>query len=83
VTLPPPVLYGLGAEAEKFIQQSQQVITLSPDPSALWEFLSSQQLHYIYIGAKGGVIPPEKLASSELFSVLYHQDGVWIFRVKP
>ena len=83
VTLPPPVLYGLGAEAEKFIQQSQQVNTLSPDPSALWEFLSSQQLHYIYIGAKGGVIPPEKLVTSELFSVLYHQDGVWIFRVKP
>jgi hypothetical protein len=83
VTLPPPVLYGLGGEAKKIIQHSQQVISLSPDPSALWEYLNSQQLHYIYIGAKGGVIPPEKLASSGLFSVLYHHDGVWIFRVKP
>ena len=83
VTLPPPVLYGLGGEAQKIIQQSQQVISLSPDSSALWDYLNSQQLHYIYVGAKGGVIPPEKLASNELFGVLYHQDGVWIFRVKP
>lgn len=83
VTLPPPVLYGLGSESNKIIQQSQQVITLSPDPSAFWEFLNSQRLNYVYVGAKGGVIPPEKLASSGLFTLIYHQDGVWIFSVKP
>ncbi len=83
VTLPPPVLYALESGANKINTQSQQVITLGPNPSALWDFLNTQQLHYIYIGVKGGVIPPEKLASSGLFSVLYHHDGVWIFSVKP
>lgn len=83
VTLPPPVLYGLGSRVKKINQLSQQIVTLSPDPSAFWEFLNSQQLHYIYIGAKGGVISPEKLASTGLFSVLYHQGGVWIFSIKP
>jgi len=82
-TIPPPVLYGSGSGVNEINQQSQQIITLSPEPSALWEFLSSQQLHYIYTGAKGGVISPEKLASSGFFRVLYHQDGVWILSVKP
>jgi hypothetical protein len=83
VTIPPPVLYGLGSGAKNINRLSQQIVTLSPDPSAFWEFLNSQQLHYIYVGAKGGVISPQKLASSGLFNVLYHQDGVWIFSIKP
>jgi len=83
VTLPPPVLYGIGNSAKKITQQIQQVITLNPNPTALRDYLNTQQLHYIYIGAKGGIIPPEKLASSGLFRVLYHQGSVWIFSIKP
>jgi hypothetical protein len=82
-TLPPPVLYGLGSENSQITKQIQTIYSTSPDPALFWEFLHSQQLDYVYIGARGGVIPPEKLHSSGLFNVLYHQDGVWIFRVKP
>jgi len=83
LTLPPPVLYGLGNGASQISQLSKQIITLSPDPTALWEFLDSHQLDYVYIGARGGVLSPEKITSSGLFNLLYHQDGVWIFRIKP
>ena len=83
LTLPPPVLYALESNADEFTHQSQQVITLASNPSALWDFLNTLQLHYIYIGAKGGVIYPERLATSGLFNVLYHQNGVWIFSIKP
>jgi hypothetical protein len=83
LTLTPPVLYGLGSGIKEINQQSQQVWSLSPDPAKLWEYLTSQHMHYVYIGARGGVIPPEKLASSGLFDVLYHQAGVWIFSIKP
>ncbi len=83
LTVPPPVLYGLGHGAHGISQLSQEIITSSTDPAALRDLLISQDLHYIFTGARGGVIPPDKLASSGLFDILYHQDGVWILRVKP
>ena len=83
VTLPPPVLYGLGSGYKSINQQCQEIISSCTDPTAFWKLLNTQNLHYVYIGAKGGVIPPEKLATSGLFNVLYHQDGVWILGIKP
>jgi hypothetical protein len=83
LTLPPPVLYGLGGDVKAINQRIQEVISVDVDPTKLREFLASHQLHYIYLGARGGVITPEKLASSKLFNVLYYQDGVWIFSIKP
>jgi hypothetical protein len=82
-TLPPPVLYGMGPGSKKVIEQSQIVINDSSNPLALGEFLSLNQLHYVYIGAKGGVLSAEKLTNSGLFKIIYHQDGVWIFSIKP
>jgi hypothetical protein len=83
LTLPPPVLYGLGRSAREISQMSQEIMTSSTDPVALRDLLISQDLHYIFTGARGGIIPPEKLTSSGLFDLLYHQDGVWILGVKP
>jgi hypothetical protein len=82
-TLPPPVLYGLSSGASEISQLSQEIITVSNDPAALRALLISHDLHYIFAGARGGVIPPEKLASSSSFDLLYHQAGVWILSVKP
>jgi len=82
-TIPPPVLYGLGPGSKMVKEQSQKVIDLSSDPSALWAFLSSNHLHYIYIGAKGGVLSAELLKNSTLFTNIYYRDSVWIFSVKP
>jgi hypothetical protein len=83
LTIPPPVLYGLNHDAGEISQLSQEIIASSSDPAEMRDLLISQNLHYIFTGAKGGVIPPEKLASSGLFDLLYHQDGVWILSVKP
>ena len=82
-TIPPPVLYGLSQQIDAINRLSQDIIALSSDPAALSDLLRSLNYHYIYTGAKGGVIPPQKLVASDLFSILYHQDGVWILRVKP
>ena len=83
LSLTPPVLYGLGRGSKDINQLSQEIISSSTDPAVLRELLLAQDLHYIFTGARGGVIPPEKLASSGLFNTLYHQDGVWILGVKP
>lgn len=82
-TLPPAVLYGLGAGAKQISEQSQQIASLSVTPELFRDYLLASQYHYVFTGSRGGVIPPEKLATSGLFSVLYHQDGVWILAVKP
>ena len=83
LTLPPPVLYGLGYGVRDISQLSQDIVTSSSDPATMRDLLLSQDIHYIFTGARGGVIPPEKLASSGLFDLLYHMDGVWILGVKP
>lgn len=82
-TIPPPVIYGLSQEAPQLTEISRHVFSLSNDPPALWEYMHSHQLNYIYIGARGGVISPQKIAASALFHVLYYQDGVWVFSIKP
>jgi hypothetical protein len=82
-TLPPPVIYGMSSLTEQINTLSQQVISLSHDPNAFWEFLYDHKLHYVYLGVRGGVISPERISSSDLFTVIYHQDGVWIFKAKP
>ncbi len=82
-TLPPPVLYGLGTGVKDISQQCQEISSLTAEPAALWQYLISHQYRYVFTGARGGVISPEKLASSDLFTVLYHQAGVWIFSAKP
>ncbi len=83
LTFLPPVLYGLGKGSKGISQLSQEIISSSADPAILRDYMISQNLHYIFTGVRGGVIPPEKLASSGLFNTLYHQDGVWILAVKP
>ena len=83
LTLPPPVLYGLGNSDKQINSQAQLIYSASADPIQLWEYLHSRQYHFVYIGARGGVISPEKLSSSGLFSVLYHEANVWIFGVTP
>jgi hypothetical protein len=83
VTLPPPVLYGLESDIQQVNEKIQQIIDLSSNPLDLWKYLNANQIQYIYIGAKGGILSPEQLSGSQLFSVLYHIDGVWIFRLKP
>jgi hypothetical protein len=82
-TIPPPVLYGLSNKTGTINQLSQDIIAQGSDPAVLRELLLSNNYRYIYAGAKGGVIPPERLASSGLFTILYRKDGVWILRIKP
>jgi hypothetical protein len=83
LTTPPPVLYGLGSGYKQISLQSQQIISLSANPTQLNDYLNSQGIHYVFVGRRGGVLPPEKLVSSGFFELLYHQDGVWILSVKP
>ena len=83
-TVPPNVLYGLDPEAyEKVNTFATQLIESGRDPDAIWELLHGCGLHYIYTGARGGVISPQALDGSPRFLTRYHQDGVWVFEALP
>lgn len=84
-TIPPPVLYGLGSSAQKTDINNicTEVSRLATSPDELWVYLTSQQIEYIYIGARGGAISPSALAINQHFETLYHQDTTWFFHLLP
>jgi hypothetical protein len=84
-TMPPPVLYGLGSDTKKsnINQICQEVIRFGSSPDELWKYLIENNLNYIYIGARGGYISPNALASNPHFEALYHQDNTWFFHILP
>jgi len=84
-SMPPPVLYGMDNNVErirKITRFSQQIVERSQDPNSLHELLQEQNIRYIYIGARGGVLSPRSMQNSPLYQSLYHQDGAWVFQVK-
>ncbi len=82
-TLPPPVLYGLSPQRSKINELTQQIIKVNSDPRSLHDLLSSNNIHYIFIGARGGILSPQKFSQSNYFTTLYQANGDWVFRVKP
>ena len=80
-TIPPPVIYGLGerSEVEKINQIAEAVRTDGENPAALWDLMQAENIQFVYTGGRGGVISPQALAQSELFTVRYQQNGTWVF----
>jgi len=81
-TMPPSALYGLGSQEEinEINQFIEAVLPIGEDATALWELLKLRNIHFVYTGARGGIISPQTLTDSELFSVQYHQNGTWVFK---
>lgn len=85
-SLPPPVLYGLGndpARIEAMNSVIQQVLEAAEQPEELFDLLNTQEIEYVYIGVKGGLLSAEKLLESGLFEPLYQRQDVWVFKTNP
>ena len=85
VTLPPPVLYGMANAPEQMssiIDITSRVLDMSGDPQALNALLQEEGIRYIFIGARGGALSPQKLRHSAFFRLLYARDGAWVFEVR-
>lgn len=84
-TFPPPVLYGMAnepAQSRAIGDVTSQALELSRDPQALHELLLEQDIHYVFLGARGGAFSPKLLQDSPLFQLLYSKDGAWIFKLQ-
>jgi hypothetical protein len=81
LAFPPPVLYGLGnrAEINSTNHKIEQLLQIGEDAAAIWEWLQLEDIRYVYLGARGGIISPKALETSDKFAVRYHQDGTWVF----
>jgi hypothetical protein len=84
-TIPPPVLYGFTPNDDrKFINQiSQFVIDNGSSAAELHDYLKSNDINYVYIGARGGPISPMALLNHAGFKSIYENQGVWIFELSP
>jgi hypothetical protein len=81
LTIPPPALYGLGDAGTVGIinSLSSQTYDSGSDPQSIWELMTSNNLDYIFIGARGGPLSPHALSQSSIFDEIYNDDGVYIF----
>ena len=80
-TTPPSVLYGLGkpAEIDTINQLVEQLLSIGEDAQAVWRLMRNNNIRYVYIGARGGILSPKALSESGLFLIRYQQDGSWVF----
>jgi hypothetical protein len=84
-TMPPPVLYGLGSTQDiQYINKiSQDVIEKGSDAGEIWKIMCDNNIKYIFLGRRAGPISPKALQESDLFDLLYAQEGVWVFKALP
>jgi hypothetical protein len=80
-TIPPNVMYGLSLEEVLAVNKYMEEITpLGESPRELWELFKRNDLQYIYIGSRGGILSPSSLVESNLFETLYHEGNNWVFK---
>ncbi len=84
-TIPPPALYGLEYKTPDFTNTQniiRYVINHHTAPDDLHSFLLDNNIHYIYIGKRGGVLSPKLLSDSLYFESIFSSDGTWVFKIK-
>jgi len=80
-TIPPNATYGLSlAEINSGNQFVEEIIPLGENPQDLWKLLQRNDLEYIFIGSRGGIISPLALHESNLFETLYNKNNNWVFK---
>jgi hypothetical protein len=81
-TIPPPVLYGLDPRESALINSiCEKVIQAPSNTQAIYNLLKEYKIQYIYIGVKPGVLKPQTFMHERLFSIVYQNLGVWIFKL--
>ena len=48
---------------------------------ALHDLMQANDIHYVFLGRRGGAISAKSLADSPLFTLIYERDGVRIFEI--
>jgi hypothetical protein len=83
----PPITYGHEAAfdpdyATKVNEFERSIENQSLDEPATIQLLQDNQVSYVYIGETGGNLSPDVLEASDAYDLIYHEDRVWIFKVR-
>ena len=82
-SMPPPVLYGISndqTEVARINQLSQAVLTNGANPETIANLMKENDIAYMMIGVRGGVLPPAVYLNSDLFKLLYQGEGAFVFK---
>jgi len=82
-SIPPPVLYGISndqTEVARINQLSQAVLTNGANPEKIANLMQGNDIVYLLIGVRGGVLPPAAYMNSDLFKLLYQEEGAFVFK---
>jgi len=82
-SMPPPVLYGISNdqdEVARINQLSQAVLTNGSNPETIANLMKENDIPYMLIGVRGGVLPPAVYMDSDLFKLLYQAEGAFVFK---
>lgn len=85
-TIPPPVLYGFSndqTQVKEINNSVAQAIELASVPARLANYMRSQEIKYIYLGARGGIFSAKTILESIDFILRYHENNTWVFEVRP
>jgi hypothetical protein len=85
-TIPPPLLYGFDRVSEERLDINtflHHVSSIKDQPDKLFDLLTKENIKYIYIGARGGLLSPQNLLRSEKYDPLYEYKGTWVFKLVP
>lgn len=85
-TIPPPVLFALSDRSDQvrqINQISQKVLEKPDDAASIANLMRENDLEYLYVGGKGGVISAWVISQSPEFELIYHHGRVFIFKLLP
>lgn len=83
LSIPPPALYGLSPTLSRFVAQtSRKLISSSDDVDDLYLYLKENNINYIFIGTKGGVLSPKMFNDSPLFNTIFNSRESWMFQLE-
>jgi hypothetical protein len=79
----PPIDHIYNADLFKQVREFNQAASAVTDWSdpAQADWLREQGVSHIYVGKRGGFFDPAQLAANSEMTLLFNQDGVFIFAV--
>lgn len=83
-SLPPPVLFGFSEPevVSRIIDLSRQTHESAGNPEALYAFMQSVGIEFVYAGVRGGRFSPAVLMESDRFEMVYGDSGAFVFRTR-
>ena len=79
-----PALYGYAAPDQRTLWMDwiERASKLSACDEAFWSLVTEANLDYLYLHTGKGSLQPDQVLNCTGILPLYHQDGVWIYRLK-